>query len=86
MGRSKAIERGEGLVLSAAESRKSRHLAVQFGMVFGEVIFDFSNAACEGNEIILQGTNHGIETFVGFVVKCGQTRLEVTEIILFLGN
>lgn len=86
MGRGKANQAGEYLVLSAAERRQGRRLAVQRGMEFAEGFFDFHNAACEGNEIIEQGTNLGIETFVGFVVNCSQTKLEMTKIFLILGK
>lgn len=61
-------------------------MAGQRGMEFRKVVFYFHNAACEGKEIIGQGTNLCIEAFIAFVVKCVHMRIEVTQIFLVLYN
>lgn len=55
-------------------------------MEFGKVVFDFQKAVGEGNEIIGQVTNFGVKAFIGFVVKCVQTRLQVINIFIVIGN
>lgn len=46
----------------------------------GEVVLNFHHGACEGTRIIGEGTNLGIEEFIGFVVEGCKTRLQDTNV------
>lgn len=87
MGRREAVQTGEDSILDAVELRQSLYLVGQGVLYLGEVVFDFHNVACEGNESIGEGTNIGIEVFVVVVVEVGETRLEATNLWLeFVGD
>lgn len=61
------------------DNEQSLCLATHGVRDFGEVVLKFQKAACEGNEIVGEGTNLGIEEFVGFVVGVSKTRFEATN-------
>lgn len=80
MCRGEAIQTGEDSVLDVVELGQGLCLAGQRVLDLGEVVFNFHNAACDGNEIFGEGTNLVIEVFVGFVVEVGETRIEATNL------
>lgn len=61
MCRFEAVQTGEDSILDAVELGQGLCLIFQGAFYREEAVFNFRNAACEGNEIIGEGTNLGIE-------------------------
>lgn len=55
-------------------------LADQGVLDLEEVVFSFHNAECEGNEIIGEATDLGVEVLFGFAVEVGEKRLKSTNV------